>query len=106
MDTAVRDQPEQMCPFATRERGLQDWAFEERAVLDRLVHAHEVLEQDPAGADRQVAYLRVAHLPGRQADCLPRRVERRVRVRAPEPVEVRRVCKLHGVPGTGRRTTP
>ena len=34
----------------------------ERAVRDGPVHASEILEEDPPGADREVADLRVAHL--------------------------------------------
>ena len=92
--------------LAAFESGREGGILEERSVLDRLVHAHEVLEEDAAGADRQVTHLRVPHLAGREADGFSRGFERRVRVRAPEAVEVRRFGELDGVAGTGRRTAP
>src|SRR5262249_24612742 len=50
---------------------------------------NEVLVQDPAGAERQMADLRVPHLPVRQADGTARGLQRRVRILRPEPVEDR-----------------
>ena len=87
---------------AAAQRGV----LEERAVGDRAVDAHQVLVEPSPGADRQMADLRVAHLPGRQARGLAGRIERRVREVAPEAVEDRRVRQLDGVAGTGRRATP
>jgi hypothetical protein len=52
------------------ERGLQRRVLEEGSVLDRLVHAHEVLEEDAARTDREMADLRVPHLSVRQPDGL------------------------------------
>ena len=59
------------------ERRDQRLVPRERAVRDRLVHPGEILEEDPPGADREMADLRVAHLPGRQPDGLARRRQRR-----------------------------
>ena len=87
---------------APTQRGV----LEERPVLDRLVHPHQVLEEDAAGADRQVPDLGVAHLTGRQADRLAGCLERRMRVLGPEPVEDRRVRELDGVSRAGRRQPP
>ena len=70
------------------------------------VHALQVLEEDPAGADRQVADLGVPHLPLRQPDGLAGGLQRRVRVLAPEPVEDRRAGELDRVAGPGRRAAP
>src|SRR5581483_4829463 len=77
----------------------QRLVLEERPVLDRAIHAHQILEEDAAGADGQVADLGVAHLAGRQPDRLARRGDRRVRARLPEPVEERRVGERDGVAG-------
>ena len=107
VDAAVGDEPEQVDAVAALERRAEERrVLEERAVLDRLVHAHQVLVEDPAGADRQVADLGVAHLAGRQADRLAGGVERRVRVLGPEPVEDGRVGELDGVARAGRRAAP
>ena len=54
----LRDEAEQVDVAAARTRALERRderrVLEERAVANRLVHAHQVLEEDPAGADRQV----------------------------------------------------
>ena len=44
---------------------LMGGVLEELAVLDRTVHAHQVLEEDSPCAEGQVADLGVPHLPGR-----------------------------------------
>ena len=110
VDAALRDEAEQVdgaAPLAgTLERGHERRVLEEGAVADSGVHALQVLEEDPAGADRQVTDLGVAHLTGRQADRLARGCERRVRVLAPEPVEDRRPRQLDRVAGPGRRAAP
>ena len=69
---AVGEQPQQVQPPA-RRRGLgkglaQDGVFLEVAILDRLVDAREVLVNDAAGAQVEVADFAVAHLAGGQAD--------------------------------------
>ena len=89
-----------------RECADQRLVLEERAVSDRAVHALQVLEENPAGADRQVADLGVPHLTRRQPDGLPRGLQRRVRVVAPEPVEDRRAREVDRVAGAGRRAAP
>src|SRR6266498_1399440 len=106
MDAAVGDESEQVDALAARERPLQRFVLEEGAVLDRLVHTHEVLEEDASRADREVTDLRIPHLAGRESDGLARGGERRVRIGAPEAVEVRRVRELDGVSRSGRRTAP
>jgi len=57
-------------PLPSLERAHQRRVLEERPIFDRLVDAHEVLEQDAPGANRQVADLTVAHLARRQTDRL------------------------------------
>ena len=84
------------------ERGV----LEERAVADRDVHALEILEEDPARADREMADLGVAHLALGQPDRLARGLQRRVRIFAPEPVEDGRLRELDRVAGSGRRAAP
>src|SRR6266550_3044840 len=95
-----------MHPLASFEGAHQGRVLEERPVFDRLVDAHEVLKQDASGADREVSDFAVAHLSGRQPDGLARRVERGVRERLPQPVEVRGVGELHGIARSGRREAP
>src|SRR5207247_11227005 len=106
VDSARGDETDQVRPLGPRERRLERRVFEQRAVLDRLVHTHEVLEQDAPRPDREVTDLGIAHLARRQPDRLARRVQPRVRIGAPEPVEVRYLCKLDRVAGTWRSATP
>src|SRR5262245_35914091 len=95
-----------MRAFAALECSRQSGVLEEGAVLDRLVHAHEVLEEHAARTNREMADLGVPHLAVRKTDGLAGGRERRVRVRAPEPVEVGRVGELDRVAGTGRCAAP
>ena len=87
----------------------QHGVLEERAVVDRLVDAHQILVEPPARADRQVADLAVAHLPGRQPGSLARRLERRVRVRraragrTPASRRARRRCPARAARSPSRR---
>ncbi len=110
VDAAVRDEPEQVdvSPALLRppERGDERLVLEDAALRDRAVHPLEVLVEDAAGADRQVADLGVPHLAGGQADGLARRGERRVRIVLPQAVEDRRVGELDGIPGPGRGKAP
>src|SRR5262245_28839731 len=106
MDAAVGDEPEQVHVLAAVECSDQRRILEERAVLDRVVHTHQVLEQDAPGADRQVPDLRVPHLPVREADRLSRGLQRGVRVLAPQPVEDGRLRELDRVPRPGRGQPP
>src|SRR2546430_15950315 len=106
MDTAVRDEPQQMHPAASLEGGAEHRVVEQRPVFGRPVHAHRVLVEAPAAADRQVADLAVSHLSGGESGRLAGRVELRVRELAPEPVEHRRLRELDGVPRPGRRAAP
>ena len=102
----VRHEPEQVDIPPALERLAQHLVLEQRPVLDRAVHAHQVLEEDPSRADRQVADLRVAHLARRQPDRLAGRLQGRVRVLGPEPVEHRRVGQVDGVARTRRCAAP
>ena len=106
VDAAVGDEPQQVHVLAALECPDEGRVLEERAVLDRLVDAHQVLEEHAPGADRQVPDLGVAHLAVRQADRLAGRLQRRVRVLGPEPVEHGGVGELDRVPRPGRGESP
>ena len=110
VDAALGDEPEQVDVAAALLRTLEcrekSRILEEGAVADRGVHPLEVLEEDPAGSDRQMADLGVAHLPGRQADRLAGGRESRLRILGPEPVEDGRLRELDGIAGTARRAAP
>ena len=104
VDPAVRDQPDRVqapAPgLARRAAGVaQGLVLEEAAVGDRVVDARQVLLDDRAGAQVEVADLGVAHLAVGQADVPSRGGESRVRIGGPELVEVRRVRLRHGVAG-------
>ena len=107
---AVRDEPEQVHVAAARPRSLERpqerFVPRQRTVADRLVHPHEILEQDPPRPDRQVADLGVAHLALREPDRLAGSLQRPARILAPEPVEHGRVGELDGVPRPGGRAAP
>jgi len=92
--------------LAALEGGAQDLVLEKLTALDRPVHAHEILGEDAAGADREMAHFGVAHLALRQADSPTRCDESRVRIVAPEAVEDRRLGELDRVPRSGRRDPP
>ena len=84
----------------------QDLVLGQRAVGDRLVDAREVLLDDGARAEVQMADLAVAHLPVRQADRAAARDERRVRIARPEVVEHRGLGERDGVPRAVGGETP
>ena len=106
----VRDEPEEVdvaAPLAGAvERPPEGGVVGEAPVGDRLVDADEVLVENAARADRQVADLGVAHLPGREAYCLAGSLERGVWVLGPEAVEDGRVRQLDRVPRARRRAAP
>src|SRR5690348_12441290 len=110
MDAAVGDESEQVDvrPALLRplKRPDQRGVLEQGSVRDRAVHPLEVLVEDAPRTDRQMADLRVAHLPGRQADGLAGRSERGVRVARPQRIEDGRLGELDRVPRPGRRAPP
>ena len=65
----------------------KDRVLEKGAVLDRLVDPEDVLLDDPARSQVQVADLAVPHLPVGQADRLSRCVETSAGEPLPEAVE-------------------
>ena len=104
---ALGDQTQQVEAARVARRGAgvaQHLVLGEGAVLDRVVDALEVLGHDLAGAQVQVAHLRVAHLALGQAHGGAPRGQLGVRVLLPQLVEHRRVGQLDGVarPGLGQ----
>src|SRR5437867_5655238 len=95
-----------MHPLAALERAPERLVLEDRPVIDRAGDAHQVLEEDPARPDREVTDLRIPHLAGREAHRLARGLQRRVRVRTPEPVERGRLRELDRISGAGGRAAP
>src|SRR5207247_2295941 len=69
-------------------------------------HAYEVLQEDAAGADRQMPDFGIAHLTWREPHRLAGGVESRVGEGLPEPAEVGRAGEVDRVARTGRRTSP
>ena len=106
VDAAVGHEPQQVDVAALREGGPDGRVFLERPVRDRAVDPLKVLVEHAAGADRQVADLRVAHLRRRKADRFARGFDRGVRILRPEPVEDGRVGELDRISRTGRRAAP
>jgi hypothetical protein len=92
--------------LAALEGADEGGILEEGPVLDRLVHAHQVLEEHAAGADRQVPDLGVAHLARGKADRLAGGLQGRVRVLGPELVEDGRLGQLDGVARARRSQAP
>ena len=81
MDAAVTDEPDEMQLMfaAARHRFEQQRLLEKCAARDELVDAGDVHLHDAAGANIQVAYFAVAHLPFGQADKGAGGVDQRVR---------------------------
>ena len=95
VDAAVGDQPQQVQAPARAAAGVlaggqQRRVLEEAAVGDRVVDPGQVLLDDRAGAEVEVADLGVAHLAVGEADVAALGGELGVRVALPEGVEDRR----------------
>ena len=107
---AVGDEAQQVQRGASshrlRERVLEHAVGEERAILDGLGDAREVLVNDAAGADVQVPDLGVAHLARRQPHGRPRGLKRAVRVRGQQTVERGGTRLADGIAGTVRGYSP
>ncbi len=102
---AVGDQADQVQPLRVGHRRREHLVLRQRAVLHRRVDAGEVLRDDRARAEVEVADLGVAHLARGQADGLALGGQRRVRVALPELVEHRRVRERDRV-ALARRSEP
>jgi hypothetical protein len=104
------DEPEQVERPAVRLHALagvdEGRVLEERAVPHGLRDPHEVLHDHAAGAEVQVADLAVPHLPLRQPDGEPGRVEQRARAARPQGVPGRRFGQRDGVPVARGTVTP
>src|SRR5688572_9682804 len=94
-------------PLARAGKGVHECAaVEEIAALDRAVDAHQVLEDDAACPDGEVADLGVPHLPRWEPNGFSGGAQCRVRIPPPEVVENRCLRKLDRVSGAGRRAAP
>ena len=69
----------------------------ERAGVDVVVDPHQILAHHSTRAEVGMSHLGVAHLAVRQADRSPRRLQRRMRELAPQPVEYGRPGQLDRV---------
>ncbi len=111
VDAAVGDEAEQVQAPARAVAGAlaglqQRLVFEEAAVGDGVVDPGQVLLDDRAGAEVEVADLRVAHLPVGEPDVAALGGELRVRVTLPEAVEDRRLGEGDRVAGAGLGQAP
>ena len=88
---AVGDQADEVDALRVGERLHQHLVGLDRAVVDGVVDAGQVLLDHSAGAEVQVPHLGVAHLALGQAHRGARRIELGVRIARPEVVEDRRV---------------
>jgi hypothetical protein len=103
---AVGDETDQVHALEALERRADRRVGPELAARHGLVDARQVLLDDGAGAEVQVADLAVAHLALGQPDGGAAGLELRVRVARPEVVEDRRARQVDGVAGPGRREAP
>ena len=108
VDAAVGDEADQVqAParrFAARAQAARSASFSKKLPsATRVVDPGQVLLDDRAGAEVEVADLGVAHLPVGQADVAARGRQLRVRVALPERVEGRRLGERDRVarPGLG-----
>ncbi len=110
MDAAVGEQSHQVKRAAALpdlgQRLGENGIVVEGAVLDALGDAGQVLVDDAAGADIQVAHLGVAHLAVGQADIRAGGAELRHRVIAAQGVEARRLGQAGGIVLAGGFDTP
>src|SRR5207248_9377951 len=109
VDAAVRDEPEQVQASGVARadtRRQEHIVLGERSVFDRVVDAGQVLADDRAGAQVQMADLGVAHLALGQPDGAAAGGQLRGRVLLPELVEHRSVRLRDGVARPGRREPP
>ena len=87
---AVADQTHQVNGPVVLDRGVaranEHGILEERPVANRFADANEVLHHDASGAEVQVSDLAVAHLPLRQPDGEPGRIEQRAGIARDERV--------------------
>ena len=110
MHAAGRHQADEVAGAAARLE-LADQIDQRRragdlARRDGVGDAWQVLHDDAAGADVEMADLGVAHLAVRQADVVARGAQERARPRAPQTVEGRRPRLAHGVVGAILAPTP
>src|SRR5207248_1977241 len=103
MHAAGRNQADQVAGAAAALK-LADQIDQRRsardlAACDGVADARQVLYDDPAGADIEMADLGIAHLPVWEADVAARRAQQGMRARRPEAVECRCSGETDGVVG-------
>jgi hypothetical protein len=97
----VGHQPDQVHPLGAGERVDDRRVLAQHPVEHGIVDAREILADDGAGAEVEVADLGVAHLPFGQPHSAPAGRQCGVRVGDPQLVEHRRARQRDGVAGTG-----
>ena len=101
VDAAGRKQAEEVerppIALGLPDGRVEGLVAEKGAILDRSVDAHEVLEDDPPGAEVGVPDLGIPHLPLGQTHCEARGVEGRVGIALVEEVDVRGIGQGDGV---------
>ena len=104
---AVADQTEQVQARIVREhmvhRLVQLRIFKEGTVFDRICDQRQILIDDAAGTDIEVADFAVAHLSLRQADSLAAAQQLGIGIRCEEVVKVRLFRDGDRIAGTCRR---
>ena len=103
---AVGHQPDQVHALGAGERVHDRGVLAQHPVEHGVVDAREVLADDGAGAEVEVADLGVAHLPLGQPHGAPGGRQRGVRVGVPQLVEHRRARQRDGVAGAGIGEAP
>ncbi len=96
---AVGDQPDQVHTLRAGERVHDRGVLAQHPVEHGVVDTREVLADDSAGAEVEVADLGVAHLALGEPHGAPGGRQRGVRVGAPQRVEHRRARQRDGVAG-------
>ena len=91
----------ELCDQLDQRRHLLDVA-----VGDSAADARQILHDDAAGADIEMADLGIAHLAAGQADVVARGAQKAVRPVLPQPVEGRRLGLADGVVGRIVAPTP
>jgi hypothetical protein len=96
---AIGEKPQEMQGVTTSgaHGGQEHRIFEERAIVDALIDAHDILVDDASRADVEMADFAVAHLAHWKPDPFLRGLDQRARVIAPEPVEHRSARETNGV---------
>ena len=102
----VGAQPQKVHPWSCGQRGAQHVVVGERIARYRVVDPGDRLRHHCSGSQREVAHLRVAHLPIGQPDARPGGAQRAAGAVRPQLVEHGRACQRDRVARTGRGDPP